>query len=158
MCSVVLPTLVRVISCGGLMVPTSSVGNVRLLGERLTTVPAPLRVTCWGLDGSESDTLSRPCLFPLIVGVNLTSIWQLPPTGSVDGQFEFWLKSPVTEIEMLRSDALPWFDNVTSWAELVVPTTWVANVSDVGETTALGPRTVCISGGEVLAAKFVSPL
>jgi hypothetical protein len=74
------PVLVKVTDWGVLLVPTTWLGKVRLVGNRLTAGPAtpvPVSSTTWGLPGALSTMVRAPTLGPGVVGVNVTLITQL---------------------------------------------------------------------------------
>lgn len=85
----VVPVFLTVIFCGLLAAPTSCVVNVRLLGVRVTPpalVPLPVRLTVCGLLLALSAMLTVPVRVPVVVGMNVTLIVQLPLGGTVPGQ------------------------------------------------------------------------
>src|SRR5271169_4947315 len=63
---------------------------------------------------------------------------QFPPAARELPQLLVSPKSPLAEIPLIVSDAVPVLVSVTPCDPLVVPTVWLANVSDVGETPATG--------------------
>ena len=66
-------------------------------------VPVPLRLTFWGLVGSESLRVTFADRVPVAVGVNVTLIVQLAPAATLEPQLLVCAKSPglVPVIEML---------------------------------------------------------
>ena len=64
--------LVSVITCGGLLVLTGCAGKVRLVGERLSAVPTPVRITTCGLLAALSLMTMDDLLGPAAVGANVT--------------------------------------------------------------------------------------
>jgi hypothetical protein len=134
-----VPVLLTVTLCAALVVPTDCGANVKLLGATVTVpdtaAPVPLSVTVCGLAVALSVNVIAPVRAPLAVGVNV--IWNVhgvPSTamlghcGSVAPA-----KSPDVTILVNVTDTFPLFDTVTVCAALVVPTVWLANVSDGGE-------------------------
>ena len=83
----------------------------------------PVRLDVCGLLLALSDTCNVPVLIPVAVGVNTTSILQVPKGATFIPQVVVeTLKSPVVEIETLVSATLRWFVSVNTFAALVVPT------------------------------------
>src|SRR5205823_3098613 len=82
----VLPVLVNVTVCGGLMVPTLWSGKSRLVGDNLTTVPVPVSAITCGLLAASSVMVTVPVLTPLSLGLKATRIVQLSPAGKLDPQ------------------------------------------------------------------------
>ena len=80
------PMFVTEIVCGWLAVPLVRVPKFRPLGEKLITVPVPVRAAVCGLFGALSVTVSDPVMAPALVGSNTTLIVQLPFAGKVVGQ------------------------------------------------------------------------
>lgn len=71
---------------GGLVVPMSLVGNVRLTGETVTaTKPVPDNAIDCGLEEELLATVNVAIRFPRADGANVTVILQLNPAGSVLG-------------------------------------------------------------------------
>jgi hypothetical protein len=69
-----------------LVVPTSSLVNVKLVGETVTgAVPVPVRAIDCGLLEALSVTVSDAVALPKADGVNVTVILQLFPAPSVLG-------------------------------------------------------------------------
>jgi hypothetical protein len=69
---------------------------------------------------------------PVVVGVNVTEIWQEFPADTVAPQLLVSAKSHEMEIFAIFNVARPVFPRVTTCGELVVPTGWEANVREVG--------------------------
>jgi hypothetical protein len=69
-----------------------------------------------------SATVTEPDRAPTAAGVKVTLIEQLAPTASVVPHVFVWAKSPVIVIPEIVRGALPVFDSVALWTELVVPT------------------------------------
>ena len=72
MCIVALPAFSSVIVMGALLVPTDWLLKLRLVGERLTPVPTPVRITAWGLPPALSLTLIEALRGPRPVGLKVT--------------------------------------------------------------------------------------
>jgi len=88
-----------------------------------------------------------PVRVPSCVGVNVTDILQFAPTANVLPQgFVLVLsaKSPLATMLVMFSVAVPVLDIVTVFAALVVPSTWFANVSDVGVSVTTAPP-LCVT-------------
>lgn len=83
-----LPVFESVTLCGGLVKPTLSGPNVRLLGERVTTgwTPVPVKLTVRGLSLELLVMASDALREPAAVGVNVTLMVQLAPTATVLAQ------------------------------------------------------------------------
>ena len=64
----VLPVLVKVTSCAALFVPTFWGGKVSCVGERLTTVPAPISSITCGLVEALSEIETSPDFSPCVSG------------------------------------------------------------------------------------------
>lgn len=84
MVNAVLPVLVRITGTGALVVPTVWLGNVTVLGDRLTTVPAPARFTACGLPTELSVTLRVPLSVPATLGLKETETLQLAETARLE--------------------------------------------------------------------------
>jgi hypothetical protein len=82
----VVPTFVTVMFCGWLAVPLVKVPKFRLEGEKLITVPVPVRATVCGLLGALSVTVSVPVRVPALLGTNTTLMVQVPAAGKLVGQ------------------------------------------------------------------------
>src|SRR5260370_354279 len=92
-----------------------------------------------------------PVRVPEAVGVKVTLMLQLAPAATELPQVLVSAKSPLAEMLVRLSEALPVFESVTDCAALVVPTVWLAKASEVAErlTTGAGPevpKTSAISG------------
>lgn len=104
------------------------------VGERLATglKPVPLSETCCGLVGSEFVTRKVAVRVPPAVGVKVTLIVQLAPAAKVEPQVVVRAKSPafvpVKEVTIEVRLVVPMLLRVTTWAELVVPATWLPKV------------------------------
>src|ERR1022692_3394679 len=101
-------------------------------------------------------------LSPVFRGVKVTLILQLPFGRTEPLQLLLWPKSPlfvpVILIEVMVRLMLPVFVRVVTFGWLVIPTVWFPKVNIVGESMAMAPCTTCCNTGEVLGAKFASPL
>jgi len=85
MVSAAVPELLKVMLCAALLVPTSWLGKVRLVGRKPadTVVPVPDRGTVWGLPDALSKTDTKALRAPAAVGVNVTLMVQLPPDATL---------------------------------------------------------------------------
>lgn len=92
----------------------------------------PLSETCCGLVGSEFVTRKVAVRVPPAVGVKVTLIVQLAPAAKVEPQVVVRAKSPafvpVKEVTIEVRLVVPMLLRVTTWAELVVPATWLPKV------------------------------
>ena len=149
------PVLLSVTVCAALVVPTVWLAKVIEVAERLAVVvgavPVPVRLTVCGLPEALSVMLKVPVRIPEAVGVNVTLMVQLAPTATELPQVSVSVKSPLAEMLVIVRATLPVLDSVTVCAALVVPTVWPPNVTDVGETLAVGagfevPKNSVISG------------
>ena len=124
MWSVVSPILVRVTGFTELTVLTVCEEKSRAPGDTLAAGPVP---------GPESETpgavpemlLSRttlPMRLPRAAGLKVTLTMQTFPGSSELLQLLVWLKSPVTEIPVIETAALPLLVKVTLLVALDVPT------------------------------------
>ena len=71
------------ISCAELVVPTSWLANVKLLGAIVTvlTAPWPVSSTERGLPAELSVMVKVPVRVPVMVGAKVTWIVHVPPAG-----------------------------------------------------------------------------
>src|ERR1051326_8684049 len=109
MFSVELPLLVNCTFVVALLLPTSTLPNATLLGVNPTPgdVPVPDKATVWGLLLASSVIASVPVRVPVAVGVNVTLIVQLAPAKTEVPQVLIWEKSPLVEMLLMVSVALP---------------------------------------------------
>jgi hypothetical protein len=98
-------------------VPTTTVPNNRLEGERLTaTTPVrESRIVC-----KPGETLSTivtvPVFWPVVVGFKETLMAQVPPGETVAGHVVVWPKEvPVTEMDAILREEFPVFFKVTEF-------------------------------------------
>ena len=113
--------LVTVTICGGLLVPTLNEPKDRLVGNTVTWLPLPLRLTVCGLPAALSVIASVPLRKPPLVGLKVTDIEQFLPAAKFALQLLVCAKSPVVAMLAILSAAFPVLDKVTGFAELVVP-------------------------------------
>src|SRR5437667_12525333 len=99
--------------------------------------PAPVRLTVCGLPEVLSVARRLPVRVPDAVGENVTLMAQVPPTATELPQLSVSAKSPLVEIVVIAKAAEPVFVSVTVCAALVVPTVWLAKVSEAGERLAV---------------------
>jgi hypothetical protein len=78
----VVPTLLKVTSCGGLVLPTVTLPKPRLVGESFAVVPNPRRFAFCGLPAALSVTLTAAVRVPLAVGLKVTFMLQLAPAAN----------------------------------------------------------------------------
>src|SRR5215471_8458464 len=121
------PTLVTVRFCAALVVPTTcpeklSEPGVMLTAGPLGDVPLPVRVALCGLPAALSETDSVPPRVPVVVGVKVTLIVQLPPAATELPQLLVWPKSPLALMLVMLSGAPPVLLRVTGCEALVVAT------------------------------------
>ena len=125
---VTFPLLRSVMLLAVLVVFKACVPNARDVGDRVAAglVPVPVRVTCWGLVGSEFASCRVAVRVPDADGVNVTLMVQLEPASRLEAQVVVSPKSdalvPVSEIAIPVSAPVPTFLSVTIWAALVLPT------------------------------------
>ena len=126
-----------------------------------------------GLPGALSDTVTEAVRDPAPVGVNVTEIVQVAPAASVFGAIGHVFvcaKSPAcvppTAMLEISSGAAPELVRVTSWAALVVPTSWLPNVRLPGLSVTPGavpvPLSAAVCGlppalSEMLRAAVLEP-
>jgi hypothetical protein len=82
-----LPWFVSVTSFDPPSMPIGVLGNVRLLGERVTTdpVPVPLRVTVCGVLAAVSEMVRVAVAVPGPIGRKLTEIMHSMPSARTEG-------------------------------------------------------------------------
>jgi hypothetical protein len=111
-----------------------------------TAMPLPVRVAVCGLPLALSVTVKVAVRVPPAVGLNVTLMVQLELAASELPQLLDWAKSPllvpVTAMLEMLSAAPPEFVSVTGWAALAVPTFWLLNVSEAGESAAVAAAPV----------------
>jgi hypothetical protein len=98
MFNALLPELVKLTVCGGLLVPTPSALKTSVLGERLTaggpTKPIPLRGTFRELEELLLFTITTlPARVPAPPGVKVTVMVQPAPTAMLPTQLSVSAKS-----------------------------------------------------------------
>jgi hypothetical protein len=103
-----------------------------------------------------AETVNVPVLAPVPIGVKLTVMLQLVPAARLPIQGLLCVKSPlvapggqVLMAEIVTALAVP-FVRVTVCGALLVPTTWLPKVSDVGDKVKL-PRGIAIPPSDTLA-------
>src|SRR6266852_6532832 len=106
-----VPLLLRVTACAPLLVPTSWLAKVRLVGERLTAgaleaVPVPVRLTICGLSLALSLMVMLPVRVPAAVGVKVTLMLQLPPAATALPQVLLWRSSPQATLGVMLNAAV----------------------------------------------------
>ena len=79
-----------------------------------------------------------PVGVPAAVGVKVTEMVQLAPTGRLERQAVVSAKLPEAAMLLIDREAVPVFFKVTVCAALVVPTVWLANVRLVGDKLTAG--------------------
>src|SRR5260370_741630 len=84
--------------------------------------PVPVRLTDCGLPEALSVMFRVPVRVPEAVGVKVTLMLQLAPAATELPQVLVSAKSPLAEMLVRLSEALPVFESVTDCAALVVPT------------------------------------
>jgi len=136
MFSAILLVLVKTTPCELLVVPTVCAPNVRLPGKSVTTVPTPFTVSCCGLPGALSETLTVALRGPEAVGKNVRLMLQLEPGASVLPQLLVWVKSlelvPDSAILLMVSGAFPVFERLIACGALGVRNSVVGKVKAVG--------------------------
>jgi hypothetical protein len=144
MLSETLPVLVRVTVCEGLVVPTVWLAKVSELGVSVavgTATPVPLRLAVLVPAEVLSLTVTVAERDPVVAGVNVTVMVQMPPAGRLPTQLLFWLKSPglapPSVMLLTVSEEAPVFVRVRYNGELVLPTVWLAKVTVPGRSVAV---------------------
>src|SRR5713226_4780622 len=118
------------------MVP--EVGEAKSEKSLVAVVPIPVRLTDCGLPEALLVMLRVPLRLPDAVGVNVTLMVQFAPAVTELPQLLVWAKSPLAETLVRFSEALPVLESVTDCAALVVPTGWLAKVSEEAERLTTG--------------------
>ena len=144
---VAVPVLVRVMLWGLLLVPTACEENVKELGERLTTAPAPVpvRLMVWVPGLALSEMRIEPVSEPVSVGVKVTLSVQVAPGARLLPQLLVWEKSPLAVILEIVRVPLPLFARAIASGELVAPTTTLPRSNDDGVSTTKGIAGALIS-------------
>ncbi len=121
-----LPGLLSITVCDGLVVPTGSLGKLRLDGDKLAPgplkTPVPVRVKVCGLLAAPSVKMRVPFLVPAAVGVKVTVTAQVAPVARLEPHVLLVAKSPVAMIPATRNRSLLGFASVKLWEALAVPT------------------------------------
>jgi hypothetical protein len=104
--------------------------------------PVPAKTIFCGLPEALSLIATLPARLPVVVGVNVTEIWQLPPAARDVLQVLVSPKSPDAAIPVMLSALVPLLVKVTIWGVLVVPTICEAKVNEFGLRSAIGPSPV----------------
>ena len=121
------------------LVFTGWLPKVTLAGEKLTSVPAPVRDTVCGLPGALSVIVNVPFNVPRPDGLNLTSKWQLAPAARLDPQVPLSRKFGLAAMLAMSSGATPVLLKVTPCDVLVVLISCVPKLRVVGESETTGP-------------------
>lgn len=109
-------------------------------------VPVPESKTECGLPAAESVIESVPVRTPKASGVNTTLKVQVAPTPSVAAQLLVWVNSPVIDLVLMVSSAVPVFVRVTVCDGLGWPTNWLPNVTGEGENKTPAAMPVPVKG------------
>ena len=144
-----VPLFVSVTDLAALVVPTFWAPKLRLVGFSVTagaeTVPVPESATLCGLPAALSLIVTLALRLPVAVGENVTLSVQVAPAASVlglSGQVFVCAKSPalapLTPMLLIVNAAVPLLVSVTDFAALVVPTSWLPKLSDVGLSVTPG--------------------
>jgi hypothetical protein len=146
-----VPLFVSVIALEALATPTGWLPNASDVGDKVTAgaVPVPVRATVWGLFAALSVMVSAPDLAPVAVGLNVTLMEQFAPAATLVPQLFVCEKSPLlvpVNVMLVRVNAaVPLLVSVTARAALPVPTCWLPNASDVGDSVTEGAVPVPVS-------------
>ena len=122
------PVFVSVTVCEGLLVKTTVVGNVSVVGESVSkgSTPVPLKDAVCGLPGALSVTLREAVREPVVEGVKVTLMVQLAPADNEAGQLFVSAKSPpfvpVMPTEVMVRVPLPLLVKVVTSGLLSIPT------------------------------------
>jgi len=134
----VVPTFVNVTDFAALVVPTTNVPKLSEVGERNSCVPVPVKATVCGLFAASSLKVNVPLRTPITVGVKVTLTVQLLPGASVVPQVLLLIaKSPLIVMLLIFSVVVPVFVSLTTFAELVVPSTLLLKASFVAESATV---------------------
>jgi hypothetical protein len=133
-----VPVFVTITLDGALVVLIACAPNVKPLGVTVTVaappVAVPVSVTVCGLPVALSVNVIVPVRVPVAVGLNVIEKTHGGFSSPILGHCASVApaKSPLVTILLKISANSPLFDTVTVCAALVVPTTWLPNVNDVG--------------------------
>ena len=141
-----LLVLLKVTDCVPLVVPTPWLANVSEDGETLTVgmaeAPVPLRLTVCEPVDVLVFSVSVALRVPDAEGVKVTFTAQEPPTARLVPQVLVWANSeallPLRVMLLTVSVTLPVLLRVAGCEPLVVPTVWLAKVSDDGVRLSVG--------------------
>lgn len=118
----IFPVFVSLICCGGLVVSSFCGPNVRLVGEKVTIVPAPkTSIICGLVDALPTIEIVPPKL-PCVAGEKVMLRSQVPPGATLLPQVEVALYGFVAAIEERERGVVPLFVSETACGALVVPT------------------------------------
>ena len=94
---VAVPVLVTVMDLAALFVPTTWLAKESDVGEKAIApvLPTPVKPSVWGLPEALSVTDSVALLVPVAVGVKVTLMVQVWPTGTAAVQLFVGAKSPL---------------------------------------------------------------
>ena len=94
---VAVPVLVTVMDLAALFVPTTWLAKESDVGEKAIAPvpPTPVKLSVWGLPEALSLTESVALLVPVAVGVKVTLMVQVWPTGTAAVQLFVGTKSPL---------------------------------------------------------------
>lgn len=140
------PVFVSVTVCGVLGTPKPVLGNVRLVGLRLTAnagTPLPDSGALFGLLEALVVNVSAANRVPVVDGVNVTLTTQFAPTARLapQGLFEMAKSAafvPVSAMLAIVSVAFPAFVRVTVCAAVVTPTMTLPKDKLAGLRTTVG--------------------
>jgi hypothetical protein len=143
MASVAVPLFVSVTVCAALVVPWSWLPKVSDESDTAAfgtngTVPVPLKAMVCGLPDTLSEIVSVPVNAPALEGAKETETVQLAAAASAPPQLFVWVKDALAAIAEMVSVPVPLFVNVTVFAVLVVPWSWLPKFSDDGATSTIG--------------------
>jgi hypothetical protein len=141
----VLPLLVKVTTLAGLVVPMTRVGKLRLLADKETAVPVPLKLTLCGLLVALSVRVREPVRVPAAVGLKVTVMLQLAPPARLVPQLLVWAKSPLAVILLRLKADCPVLDKVRVFGLLGVPRSLVPKLKLEADSFATGPVPVAPS-------------
>jgi hypothetical protein len=141
-----LPVFENRMRCVGLWVPTTRVGKLRTLADsvKVGTLPVPVKVTTWGLDGSESPMATEPVRAPVAVGMKVTLSAQLEPPASEPPQLFVCAKSPLAVMLPKVMAVVPKLVSVTVRGKLVEFTLWAPKLRVDGATATADPVPVSV--------------
>lgn len=124
----------------------------------LAATPVPVSGTVCGLVPALSVMVMVPARVPVVVGVKVTVMVQLPPAAPPVPQLFVWAKLPVATMLEIVSLAPVLLVSLITFAALVVFTVWLPKLKLVGDsaTVLVAPVPVMVTVCGLLAALSVT--